>query len=227
MKRLLLPLLLMAASAASLWLGFWVLRSALAGFCLYYLLCCLVLPTAALLAAGKATPRALPSLLGLLPLRGADLGLGLGIGLAMSAPMVLVLALFRQELFGDGRIREVLARWGASGDRALLVYVAMLAFNGIVEELFWRGFIHDRLRALPNRWVALGLPALFFAAQHLFVVSSLVASPGLIALFLAGILGAGVVWSLLRELRGSVIPSLVSHVLVTAGYMAAFLCFTP
>jgi len=226
-KKLLVPLALMLASAASLFLGFTLLRSALVGFLLYYGLCCLALPALDILALRRIKPRSLSALLGILPLRRGDLALGLALGLAMSAPMVLFLGLFRQLLFGDGRIHSVLAGWGAAGSSEAYVFVAMLAFNGAVEELFWRGFIHERLAALRSRPLALGLPALLFAAQHVFVVSALVASPLLVGLFLAGILGAGLVWGMLRELRGSVIPCVISHVLVTAGYMGAFFFLAP
>jgi uncharacterized protein len=220
------PLLLMLASAASLFLGFWVLRSALAGFLLYYLLCCLLLPALDVLVLRRVPLRLLPASLGLRRLSRRELGLGLGSGLLMSAAMLAALALFRGLVFGDGRIRETLAGWGVSGRNLVLVYLVMLAFNGVVEELFWRGFLHGRLAALPSRLLALGLPALLFASQHLFVLSRLVADPALVALFLAGIFGAGLVWGLLRERSGSVVPCALSHALVTASYMGAFFFFT-
>jgi membrane protease YdiL (CAAX protease family) len=227
MKRLVVPLAFMAASSLSLFLGFTLLRSALAGFVLYYLACCLALPALDILVLRGTPPRLVPALLGLKAPRRADVALGLGSGAAMTAAMLIALAFLKESVFGDGRIQSVLGLWGASGRNLALVYVVMLAFNGAVEELFWRGFLHERLGAIPNRLFALGLPTLFFGAQHLFVVSSLVADPALVALLLLGILGAGAVWALLRERTRSVLPCILSHVLVTAGYMGALSWFGP
>jgi uncharacterized protein len=236
-KKTVVPIAFMAASAASLFLGFTILRSAFAGFVLYYLACCLVLPALDILVLrglprrGKPRPgtplRRVPALLGLVAPRRSDIALGLGSGVAMAAAMLAALALFKGSIFSDGRIQSVLRAWGASGQNLALVYIVMLAFNGAVEELFWRGYLHGKLEALPNRLAALGLPTFFFGAQHVFVVSSLVADPALVALMLLGILGAGAAWSALRERTGSVVPCVLSHALVTAGYMGALCWFSP
>lgn len=222
-----LPLIAMAASAAALFLGFMALRSAVAGFVLYYLACCLVLPAADFLALRKISPRRIPGLLGLRRPTRADLAAGFAAGAAMAAPMLVVLALFKGAVFGDGRVHSVLISWGASDRNMATIYIVMLAFNGAVEELFWRGYLHERLKALPNRFLALGLPTFFFGAQHVFVVSSLVANRAVVGLFLVGILGAGAIWSYMRERIGSVIPCVVSHMIVTAGYMGALFFLAP
>jgi membrane protease YdiL (CAAX protease family) len=227
MKRLAVPLAAMAASAASLFLSFTVLKSAIAGFVLYHLLCCIVLPAADFLVLKKASPRSVAALLGFRKPWRRDLALGLGLGAFMAAVMILALSFLRAGVFESGKIHEALGEWGVSGRNMVLVYIVMIAFNGAVEELFWRGYLYERLRFLPNRFLALGLPAFFFGAQHLFVISRLVADPALIALFLLGILGAGAVWSVLREHSAGILPCLVSHVMVTAGYMGALFFFSP
>jgi uncharacterized protein len=216
----------MAASAASLFLGFTILHSAIAGFVLYYLLCCLALPALDLFAARKLPLRPALIALGLKRPGGRDIALGLGSGALMSTAMMAALVVFKGSVFGDGRIQSVLKDWGASGSNEALVYVVMLAFNGAIEELFWRGYLHDKLLALPRRLVALGLPCLFFGAQHVFVLSLLVADPALVALFLVGILGAGAIWGYMRERSGGVLPCILSHMLVTAGYMGALFFFS-
>lgn len=226
MRKLALPIAFMISSALSLFVGFTILRSALAGFFLYYVLCCLVLPTLEMLGLRRLSPRVLPELLGFNGLGRRGLSLGLLSGFGMTAIMLIALALFKNRIFGDGRIFGVLREWGASGGNAVYVYIAMLAFNGAVEEFFWRGFLYDKLKYVPNRFLALGVPLLFFGAQHVFVVSRLVAGLDLVALILVGIFGAGAVWSLIRERTGSVLPCAISHTIVTAGYMGALLFFT-
>ncbi len=225
MKKLAVPIILMLASAVSLFLGFTVLRSAFAGFALYYLLCCITLPLLDILVLRKIPARCIPELLGFSPPKKKDIVLGVWAGLAMAAAMLVALVVFRDVVFGDGRIGAVLKGWGASGKNAVVVYIVMLVFNGALEELFWRGYLYDRLRAMPNRFLALGLPAFFFGAQHLFVVSLLVADPAIVGLFIAGIFGAGLVWSLMRERSGGILACVISHTLVTSGYMGAFFIF--
>ena len=163
MKKLAVPIILMLASAVSLFLGFTVLRSAFAGFALYYLLCCITLPLLDILVLRKIPARCIPELLGFSPPKKKDIVLGVWAGLAMAAAMLVALVVFRDVVFGDGRIGAVLKGWGASGKNAVVVYIVMLVFNGALEELFWRGYLYDRLRAMPNRFLALGLPAFFSA----------------------------------------------------------------
>ncbi len=226
MKKVAIPIVFMAASALSLFVAFILLRSASMGFVLYYLVCCLGLPALELLAVRKVPPRGILELLGLDGPGRRGIAIGLGSGLGMAAIMLSALAAFSRQVFGDGRILSVLRGWGVSGNNMAFVYLVMLAFNGAVEEIFWRGFLYDRLRSLPNRIFALGLPVFFFGAQHYFVVSRLVSDPALLGLILFGILGAGAIWSLIRELTRSVVPCVISHAIVTAGYMGAFFFFT-
>lgn len=225
MKRIVVSVAFMAISAISLFIAFTLVRSAFLGFILYYLVACLGLPALDLVAVRTLAPRAVPEALGL---RGSRRGIAVGVatGFGMAAIMLIVLIAFSERLFGDGKMLAVVAGWGVSSRNAFIVYVVMLAFNGAVEELFWRGFLYDGLKAVSSRVVALGLPLLFFSAQHYFVVSRLVTDPGLVALILAGIFGAGLVWSVLREATRSVVPCVISHTIVTAGYMGAFYFFT-
>lgn len=215
-------LVFMLAPVAALYLSFGLARSVLLGFILYYLVSCLSLPALDLLLLRKVGPRRALSLVGLGRPSKGELALGLGTGAAMALVAVAALALFKTAVFGDGRIGAALREWGVSGGNIVAVFAVMLAFNGAVEELFWRGYLYDRLRSLGNRPLALGLPALVFGAQHFFVLSRLVADPAVLGLFLFGIFGAGLIWSLMRERSGGAVGCAISHMLVTAGYMGAF-----
>ena len=115
MKKFVVPIALMLASAASLFLGFTVLRSAFAGFVLYYLLCCVALPLLDILVLRKIPARSVPELVGLSSPRKKDIALGVGAGLAMAAAMLVALVAFKGGVFGDGRIGAVLKGWGARG----------------------------------------------------------------------------------------------------------------
>lgn len=212
----------MLASASSLFVGFTVLRSAVAGFALYYLVCCVGIPLFDFLFLRRAAGRDIPALVGLGTMRRSHLLLGLGAGGAMVAIMLAALAILRGPVFGDGTIMAALARWGVDRDRLPAVFAVMLAFNGAVEEFFWRGYLHGSLSAMADRRLAGALPTLFFGCQHVFVVSAIVRDPAVVALFIAGITGAGAAWAFMRERSRSLLPCVVSHMMVTAGYMGAF-----
>lgn len=144
----------------------------------------------------------------------------------MVAAMLLALLLLRDRIFADGRILAALQGWGVPREGLALVFVVMLAFNGALEECFWRGYLHERLGGLRGRAAALALPTLVFGGQHFFVVSTIVADPWIVALFLAGITGAGAVWAFIRERCGRLLPAVLSHMVVTAGYMLVFIIYT-
>lgn len=224
MKKYAAPLVMMLASAFSLFLGFKVLRSVVAGFALYYLVCCIGLPLVDLLFARRLGPRRIAAAIGLAKPRRHELLVGLVSGLAMDAIMVAALALFRDRVFANGSVQATLELWGAGGSNLVLVFLVMLAFNGALEELFWRGYLHEKFSGMEKRLAALAIPSLFFGLQHVFVISSLVADPALVALFVFGITGSGAIWAFIRE-RWGLLSSVLSHVLVTAGYMAAFYFF--
>ena len=59
------------------------------------------------------------------------------------------------------------------------------------------------------------------------MVSLLVADPALVGLFVFGIFGAGLEWSVMRERSGGVMACVISHTLVTAGYMLALFLLSP
>ncbi|MEO6383762.1 MAG: CPBP family intramembrane glutamic endopeptidase [Thermomonas sp.] len=73
----------------------------------------------------------------------------------------------------------------------LLVTCLVVLRAGIVEELTFRGYAIERLEALTGkRWLAVGLPLIFFAAFH----SSQGAGGMLLALLGGGVLSALYLW---------------------------------
>jgi membrane protease YdiL (CAAX protease family) len=226
MTKLAPPIAAMLASAASLFLGFWVLRSAAWGFALYYLVCCLGIPFFDLVLKRGLPPRRLPGALGFGKPRGRELALGLGSGAAMVAIMLVALVLLRDRVFGSGEVEAALSSWGVPREYLALLCAVMLALNGAAEEFFWRGYLHERLAFLSKRYLAVGLSTFFFGAQHLFVISSIVRDPAVVSLFLFGITGAGAIWGYMRERSGSLVPCVLSHMMVTAGYLGIFLYYS-
>jgi membrane protease YdiL (CAAX protease family) len=98
----------------------------------------------------------------------------------------------------------------------------MVLFNGIAEELFWRGYIHRRLEGFQARRVAIGTAALFYASYHALTIALLFRSFVVGPLFLVVVFAAGCFWGWLRERYGNVWPAMLSHAGATAGYMIVY-----
>lgn len=222
MRRLVPTLLLMLLPGACLALSLRVFHSLALTFVLYYLVSCGAVPLADLLLVRRQGWRSLPGLLRICPVRRADVLLGLGTGLAVCVLMASAFRLLEGILLGGNRILESVEAWGISRGNLALVYAVLIVFNGALEELFWRGYIHDRLSYLRHRPLAVVLPAAVFGLQHVFVLTSILPGPSAVALALAGVTAGGVLWTFLREWRGSLVPAALSHMTVTIGYMGIF-----
>lgn len=132
-----------------------VARSVWLTFLLYHLGICLVAP---LLAGrpGRAGLRAHLRDIGLRP-RGRALGLALGAGLALA--IVGAFALRGRAFLAAGALPGVLGGWGVGPASLPALFAFMLLGNGVAEELFWRGWVHGRLRARRPRAAAIAATA--------------------------------------------------------------------
>lgn len=134
---------------------------------------------------------------------------------ALAAPLAYLLV---PDLFPDGeQLRMVLRSWGADPDRPMLLLAFLALVNGPAEELFWRGYLQDRL--LRGPWSATCLVALF-SCYHVLTVGRLAASPMAAALMLSGIVLAAGFWTWTRIRRRSVWPAILAHTGATLGYAA-------
>jgi len=217
-----LTFVLMLAAAASVVVTLELLESALATFAVYYLLFCLALPAALLLFIEKKTVKEGMEYIGLTtPCCRNGLTVGLVSGLAFFLAIVFGSFFLFDDLLLSADIPEVVEGWGIAPGMAPPFAALMLVLNGGAEELFWRGFIYQRLEG--QGWPGIVLAALFYGSYHIVTVISLVGSAFMGTLFVLVIFAAGCFWGWSRYRFGSVWPALISHVLVTAGYLTVFL----
>lgn len=157
--------------------------------------------------------------LGNLGLRPRGRGLGLALGAFLALAIVAAFAAWGRAFLGAGAPAAVLAGWGAEPASLPALFAFMLLGNGVAEELFWRGWLHERLRARRPRAAVIAATAACYASYHVFTVAALLRDPGVVALFSTAVLLAGAFWGWLRERTDSVWPALLSHAGATAGYM--------
>lgn len=209
---------LMGLAAASVVLTLGVVRNVWLTFAVYHLGICLVLPA---ICRRRSSRRSLPRR----PLRHSfdrsAVTFGLASGALAFAGIVLLYRLAGGILLEPARLRMAIDDWG--GGNLYLLTAFMVLGNGVAEELFWRGFIHDRARAWKSRTRAVLIISAFYASYHAFTALRLTGRPAVALLLLAIVFGAGAFWGWTRERFGTPVPAAIGHALATAGYMLVYL----
>lgn len=83
-----------------------------------------------------------------------------------------------------------------------LIALLLALFIGPGEEIFWRGFIQDRLAARWGDWAGFLAATVAYALVHVW--------SGNLILMLAALIG-GLFWGWLYKQTGSLVPGIVSH----------------
>jgi uncharacterized protein len=152
----------------------------------------------------------------LAPVRGArarDLAMGIGAGIAGFGVLLVALGILFRVIGFDPPDQQALADVAEGGVDALLALTMAVVLAPVVEEVVFRGALHQGLRHRTGFWPAALISSLVFAAVHLEVVMS---SPAfLVQLFLLGVLFA---W--LLERTGNLAAPIVAHLVFNAISMA-------
>lgn len=130
----------------------------------------------------------------------------------------------KQYALDEQAIKGSIEEWGVTKDYIVFSILIMVIFNGAVEELFWRGYIHRRLESMKSRFLAIFINVFFFTAGHTYVIWSFTGDIFLFSIFMAGIAVGSITWSILREHYKNTLPAAISHMLATLGYISVF-CF--
>lgn len=92
----------------------------------------------------------------------------------------------------------------------LCVYLIFSIFIiGLGEELFWRGFIQQKLSGYISVNIAIWITAILFSLIHFYLFAILPIKAGIIFLLLIAI--AGIVWGYLLKYFGNIWSSVISH----------------
>ncbi len=128
-----------------------------------------------------------------------------------------------REVFISSDIVSSLTQWGVSASEKWALFFLMILFNGIVEEIFWRGYTYGRLKDTLRKWPAIFIVTFFYTSYHLatvitFFKVSFMGIQIVIFIFLAGLL-----WGWMRYRFKDIFASTIGHTLLTLGYMTIFL----
>ncbi|PPA71173.1 CPBP family intramembrane glutamic endopeptidase [Jeotgalibacillus proteolyticus] len=119
------------------------------------------------------------------------------------------------------KLRVLLLEWGIEGTVEWLLVVVLLLINPILEEIYWRGFMFDRLRDKMKAGGTIFFTAFFYTLYHMLSVIPIfygIASlAAIIPVFIAGLF-----FGYLREKTGSILAAIISHALSDLGIVAVY-----
>lgn len=94
--------------------------------------------------------------------------------------------------------------------QGLLFYLIFIIFViGLGEELFWRGFLQQKLNLRFSKYAAILLTSLLFALSHIYLFSILSFKDGVFSLCLIAL--AGIFWGYLYEYTQNIWTLAFSH----------------
>jgi uncharacterized protein len=225
MKResLLLTTLIMITASSSVLLSLAFLKSIFLTFLIYHLGICIVLPFLDLIIFKKLSFKEIAEYLGVCNRRG--LTIGFVHGLLILAITIGGFLFFGRYFLAENNITSAIKLFGIQERSIVLMVVFMIFLNGIVEEIFWRGYIHQRLVHVEKRWMAIGMTAFFYASYHAYTLLHFIRNNSISGLFVLCVFLAGFFWGWLREKFKSTWPAIIGHTLATTGYILVYLVF--
>jgi len=208
-------LLVMLLGVLSVVLPLLVLENVYVTFILYYGLISIIVPFLDIKLFRKLSWHDLIDALGFQNKRGLKVGLLHGLCLYI---LILASYFILRSIADTGSILSTVASWG--GANRILVFLLVIVFNGAVEEVFWRGYCLGR----PGmNWRSVIMVTLFYASYHVATIFSFFGISGFSVLLVLSIALVGLLWGWMRVHYNSTWPSMMGHVLATAGYMTVFI----
>ncbi len=142
-------------------------------------------------------------------------------GLFLCLVIVCFFMLLRDHVIKPDQIQTVLDDWHIDKSQVIPLMLMMIVANSIIEEIFWRGYLYQKLALITSRRNLLLLSAAFYASYHLITTVCLFSLIyGL--LFTIVIFGAGIFWADKRRLYNSIYFPLISHLLADLGIMLIY-----
>ncbi|WP_186578828.1 CPBP family intramembrane glutamic endopeptidase [Aquibacillus kalidii] len=121
------------------------------------------------------------------------------------------LTLLNGYLFDIEHLQNVLKEWGFSGKAVYGLIFVLIITNPVLEELYWRGYIYEKMKHKTTILFASLVSAGFYTFYHLLSIMPLFDWPVNLAAVIPVFI-AGLYWSYLREKTGSIVGPIISHV---------------
>ncbi|MGD8191916.1 CPBP family intramembrane glutamic endopeptidase [Brevibacillus ginsengisoli] len=150
--------------------------------------------------------------------------LGIASGLIFGLSIILSGYFFHTSLFDLANLGDLLSRWGFSGNLVTGLILVLIGINPLLEEIYWRGYLYQKLEGRWGSRVTILLTSLFYSLYHLLSVIPLFNWPYNLLAMLPVFL-AGVFWGYMRMVSRTLVGSIFSHILGDCGIIGVYLLF--
>jgi membrane protease YdiL (CAAX protease family) len=217
---------IMSLASLSVIIPLAVFRNLAAVFLLYHIGMCIAVPLIDLLAVKRLS---LAEVINFLGFNKANFKSSVQVGLLHGFVFLsLTIGSFfvMKDVFLASDTAASLEQWGVSREAKaakLAVFIIMVLFNGIVEEVFWRGYTYGKIGNQLSKWAAIFVVTSFYTSYHLATVLAFFKISFVGLLMILFIFTAGLIWGWMRYHFQSTWASAIGHTLVTIGYMTVYL----
>jgi len=199
-----------------------LLKNVILTFIFYYLLFCILIPITDLIIIKKGNWGVFLALIGIKkPGSSKSIITGFSHGFILFLILLSAYVLFADKIDGD-QIISVVHKWGIKGGNKSYLLLTVLVFNGLFEEIFWRGYCYYKLRNFVSRYQVILLITFFYSLYHLVTVFSLFGTISLSFIMISAIFGLGLIWGIFRHIYDNIWASLIGHTFVTIGYILVY-----
>lgn len=142
-------------------------------------------------------------------------------GLICLASIYYFVVIFQSSVLNIPQLQQQLLEWDFSGAKVLLLILVLILINPILEELYWREFMYNRLLHKFGSVKTIIIASTFYSLYHLIVVTEIFTFPfnvlAVLPVFLAGIM-----WGIFRIKLNSIAAPIISHSLADIGIMLVY-----
>ncbi|HSI66365.1 MAG TPA: type II CAAX endopeptidase family protein [Planococcus sp. (in: firmicutes)] len=147
--------------------------------------------------------------------------IGIGSGLLIFTIIFGGLQWLHIYLLDINQLRVLLLEWGFSGPGEIGLMLILLILNPIAEEIYWRGYMFEKLKEHGSAFYTVWMTSIFYAFYHLLTVFPIFQGIFGIVAVLPVLIG-GLIWGFMREKTGSVTATIISHGLADLGIVCVY-----
>ena len=220
---MIITFLLALAGPLAVFIGLVIFKNAFITFLLFHGFVCAGIPVVDLCIIKKYSLRSIIKSLGLIH-SAKSLRIGTCWGIIFLTTIMLFFYIFKDHLIQINDIQLLLKSWNIQKGHLYILLFVMVFANSVLEEIYWRGYIFNRLKAHFNIKYVILISSLFYASYHYITTANLF-SIQIGAIFTTVIFLTGIFWGTMREQFGSLYVPIISHFLADMAIMIIYLVF--
>ncbi|TWT25212.1 CPBP family intramembrane glutamic endopeptidase [Planomicrobium sp. CPCC 101110] len=124
-------------------------------------------------------------------------------------------------LLDINKLRVLLLDWGFAGPLEFAFILLFVFVNPVLEEVYWRGYMYEKLRIKGTAAYAIIMTSIFYTLYHVLTVLHLFQS-GYTLVAVLPVLLVGLFWAYIREKTGSITATIIGHSIADFAIMCVY-----